>query len=148
MLSTDKKETENILRPLPFFCLFCTIVFTRSNIFFAFKIKFGKTKQIVVTFIATTLKTLLSVTKTNSRLSRHKFYAGNIYYSFLNIFAHTSPVNIQKVRQPKSAHRKTQTPIVAKQSLHSIALPYHQAEVALLPKRVSLMVLKETIVIP
>jgi len=38
------------------------------------------------------------------------------------------------VRQPKSAHRKTPTPIVAKQSLHSIGSLYNQAGAALLPK--------------
>ena len=47
-----------------------------------FWIKFRKTNKIVVTFIATTFKTLLSVAKANGRLSWHKFYAGNIYYFF------------------------------------------------------------------
>ena len=52
------------------------------SLFFAFWIKFGKTKQKVVALVATALKALLSVTKTNVRLSGRKFYAGNIYYLF------------------------------------------------------------------
>ena len=89
---------------------------TGGLFYFIFRIILGKTKKIIVTFIATTLKTLLSVTKTNSRLSGHKFYAGNVYYLFLNILAHISPTNIQKVRQPKLPHRKTQTPSAATQN--------------------------------
>ena len=44
----------------------------------SFWIKFGKTKQIVVALVATTLKALLSVAKTNGRLAGYKFYTGNI----------------------------------------------------------------------
>ena len=89
------------------------IFFIFSNIsFLIFWIKFRKTKQIVVTFIATTLKTLLSVTKTNSRLSGHKFYTGNIYYSFLNIFAHISPINIQKRCATEATHPKKHKPLL------------------------------------
>ena len=94
--------------------------FNIFEFFIVFWIKFRKTNKIVVTFIATTFKTLLSVAKANGRLSWHKFYAGNIVHFFWNILAHISPINIQKVRQPKLPHRKTQTPIVAKQSLNSI----------------------------
>ena len=53
-------------------------------------IKFGKAKQITVTFVATTLKALLSVAKTNGRLSGRKLYTGNIYYTF-SILVHISP---------------------------------------------------------
>ena len=56
--------------------------------FFAFRIKPWETKQIVVAFIATTLKTLLSVSKTNVRLSGRKFCSGNIDNLFWNIFTH------------------------------------------------------------
>ena len=71
--------TENTLHSLSFFCLFCTIFFPHRNIFFfAFWIKFGETKQKVVALVATTLKALLSIAKTNGRFSGHKFYAGNI----------------------------------------------------------------------
>ncbi len=60
------------------------------DFFFVFRIKFGETKQIVVALVATTFKALLSVAKTNGRLSGQKFYAGNIYHSFLNDFYHIS----------------------------------------------------------
>ena len=76
-----------------------------SNIFFfAFWIKFGKTKQIVVALVATTLKAQLSVAKTNIRLSGHKLYAGTIDYPFLNILVHISPYqHIKKVRNRSHA---------------------------------------------
>ena len=48
----------------------------------AFWIKFGETKQKVVALVATTRKALLSVAKTNGRLSRRKLDAGNIDYFF------------------------------------------------------------------
>ena len=54
----------------------------------------GKTKQKIITFIATTFKFLLSVAKTNVRLSGRELYAGNIYYLFGNIIVHTSSVSI------------------------------------------------------
>ena len=71
-------------------------------------LKFGKTKQIVVTFVATTLKTLFSVAKTNVRLSGCQLYAGNIDYFLLNVLAHISPYqHIKKVRPNKGTHRKS-----------------------------------------
>ncbi len=92
-----------------------------SIFFFVFWIKFGKTKQKIVALVATTFEALVSVAKTNCWLSGCEFYAGNIDNLFGNMLAHIyPPVSIQKVRQPKSAHRKTPTPIVAKQSLHNI----------------------------
>ena len=45
-------------------------------------LKFRKTKQKVVALVATTLKALLAVAKTNGRLSGREFYAGNVYYFF------------------------------------------------------------------
>ena len=51
-------------------------------------IKFGETKQIVVALVAATLEALLSVAKTNSRLSGHKLYTGNIDDLFGNFVAH------------------------------------------------------------
>ena len=87
--------TENVKHSLSFFCLFCRIIFTHSNIsFFDFNIKFGKTKQKVIALVATTLKALLSVAKANVRLSRHKLDTGNVYDLFLNILAHISPISI------------------------------------------------------
>ena len=59
--------------------------------FFVFWIKFGEAKQIVVALVATTFKALLSVAKTNGRLSGRKLYAGNIDNLFWNILAHISP---------------------------------------------------------
>ena len=61
-----------------------------------FFIKIGKTKQKVVAFVATAFKALLSVTKTNCRLSRLKFYAGNINYLFGNILVHIYPTSKYK----------------------------------------------------
>ena len=52
----------------------------------------GETKQKVVAFVTTAFKALLSVAKTNGRLSGHKFYAGNIYYLFENILTHRFPL--------------------------------------------------------
>ena len=47
-----------------------------------FGVEISKTKQIVVALVATTLKALLAVAKTNGRLSGREFYAGNVYYFF------------------------------------------------------------------
>ena len=94
------------------------------NIFFAFWSKFGKAKQIVVARIATTLKALLSVAKTNGRLARREFYAGNIDYFFWNTFTHITPYWHIKRCATEATHRKTQTPIVAKQSVRSIGMGY------------------------
>ena len=77
------------------FLLFCSIIFTFSNIFFFnLNIKFGKTKQKVITLVATTLKTLLTVSQANGRSSRRKLNTGNIYDLFLTILVHISPISI------------------------------------------------------
>ena len=70
---------------------FLIVLLLRRIFFFAFWSKFGKAKQIVVALIATTLKALLSVAKTNGRVTRREFYAGNIDYFFWNTLAHISP---------------------------------------------------------
>ena len=62
--------------------------FNIFEFFIVFWIKFRKTNKIVVTFIATTLKALFSVAKTNGRVSRREFYASNIDNLFWNILAH------------------------------------------------------------
>ena len=62
--------------------------------FFDLNIKFGKTKQKVITLVATTLKTLLAVTKTNGRVSRRKLNTGNVHDLFLNVLVHISPISI------------------------------------------------------
>ena len=68
MLPTEKDE--ELLKFLVLFIQTSNINFILSNIFFfVFLIKFRKTKQIVVALIAATLKALLSVAKTNGRLS-------------------------------------------------------------------------------
>ena len=109
MLPIDRKRAETILRSL----LFCTIIKYKlffSNIsFFVFWIKFRKTKQIVVTFVATTLKVLLSVAKTNGRLSGRELYAGNIDYLFWNIVVHIYPLSAYKKGarpKPRTENRK------------------------------------------
>ena len=91
--------------------------FNIFEFFIVFWIKFRKTNKIVVTFIATTFKTLLSVAKANGRLSWHKFYAGNIYYFFLIILAHISPINTQKGAQPKPRTRKSTSPYCCETNL-------------------------------
>ena len=58
----------------------------------------------------------------------------------VNSVLHIRLLSKQKVRQPELPHRKTPTPIVAKQSLHSIGSLYNQAGAAFLPKRVRLIV--------
>ena len=115
-------------------------LFFLSAFFLVFGVEFRKTKQIVVAPVTATFKPLLSVAKTNGRLSGREFYAGNIDNLFRNMLAHIFSYQHKKVRQPKSAHRKTPTPIVAKQSLHSIGSLYNQAGVALLPKRGHLII--------
>jgi len=70
--------------------------FNISELFIVFGIKFRKTNKIVVTFVATTFKALLSVAKANDRLSGRKLCVGNIDYPFLNIFAHISPITYKK----------------------------------------------------
>ncbi len=83
--------------------------FNIPDFFFVYQIKFGETDQIVVALVTTALKVLLSVAKTNGRLSGREFYAGNVYYSFLNILIHIfSYRHIKKVRNrshaPKNAN--------------------------------------------
>ena len=78
---------------------------------FVFGLKFRETKQIVVTFVATTLKTLLSVAKTNGRLAGSKLYSGNVYYPFLTLLFHHIPHQKTKsapteVSAPKNANSK------------------------------------------
>ena len=109
--------TENFLRSLSFL-LFCRIIFTFGNIFFFdLNIKFGKTKQKVITLVATTFKTSLAIPKTSGRFSRRKFNTANVYDLFLNVLIHIFlPTAYKKGAQPKSAHRKTQTPIVVTQT--------------------------------
>ncbi len=73
--------------------------------------KFGKTKQIVVTFVATTFNTLHSVSKTNDRFSGREFYAGNIGNFFWNVLAHISSYQhtksaLTEVSAPKNANSK------------------------------------------
>ena len=75
--------------------------------FFIYWIKFRKTKQVIVTLVATALKALLSVAKTNVRRSRRKFYAGDIDYLFLNILTHISPYQHIKRCATEATHRKT-----------------------------------------
>ena len=87
--------TENALRSLSFFGLFCSIIFTFGSIFsFDLKIKFRKTKQKVITLVATTLKALFPVAKTNGAFSGCMLYAGNIDCPFRNILTHISPICI------------------------------------------------------
>ena len=69
-------------------------------ILFAFWIKFGETKQIIVALVATTFKALFSVAKTNSRLSWRKLYTANIYYFFRNIFTHILTLSAYKKCAP------------------------------------------------
>ena len=110
-----EKRTRNE-SPRPFTRLWNSGVLLGNLSLTAFFIEFRITKQIVVTFVATTLKALQSVPKTNGGVTGRKLYAGNIDFSFWNRFAHISPYQNKKVRQPKSAHRKTQTPIAATQN--------------------------------
>ena len=89
--------------------------FNIFEFFIVFWIKFRKTNKIVVTFIATTFKTLLSVAKANGMLSWHKFYAGNVYYLFLIILAHifshqhikSAPTEVSAPKNANSNCRQT-----------------------------------------
>ena len=99
------------------FAIFIAMInFILNNILFL-GIKFRETKQIVVTFVATALKALLSVSKANRRLSGHKLYTGNIYQLLSNFLTHISPYqHIKKVRNRSYAPEKAQAPIAAKQT--------------------------------
>ena len=108
-----RKMAKNFNNSSPFY----TITITLNNaLFFVLWSKFRITKQIVVTFVATTLKSLLSVSKTNDGFSRRKLYSSNIYYPFWNILAHISPYQHIKRCATEATHRKTQTPIAATQN--------------------------------
>ena len=62
--------------------------FVFGNLFLlVFGIRFGKTKQVIITFVATTIKALLAVAKTSDRLSGCKLYTGYIHHGFW-IFTH------------------------------------------------------------
>ena len=109
MFSINKKWQRKRLRSLPFFCLFCTIIFAHGiAFFFIFWIEFGKAKQKVVALVAATLKALLSVAKTIGRLSGRKLYPRDIYDPFWNVFAHMSSYpHIKKVRNRSYAPKNT-----------------------------------------
>jgi ABC-type transport system involved in cytochrome c biogenesis permease component len=80
--------------------------------FFVISISFGKTKQKVIALVATAIKIMLAVAKTNVRLSGREFYAGNIDNLFWN--NHTQNLLTNKKCANRSQRTKTQTPIVAK----------------------------------
>ena len=79
-------------------------------------IKFGKTMQKVVALIATTFKPLLSVAKTNGRLSGRKLHAANVYHLFGNNLTHTFTSSAYKKCAPwRNAPKKCIPLIVATQ---------------------------------
>ena len=87
--------TENTLHSLSFFDYFVVLsLLAAIFFFFDLNIKLGKTKQKVITLVATTLKILLAVTKANGRVSRRKLNTGNVYDLFLNVLVHISPISI------------------------------------------------------
>ena len=93
------------------------MIFTCSNVFFFdSNIKFGKTKQKVITLVATTLKTLLAVAKANGRFSRRELNAGNVYDLFWNVLVHISPSAYKKGAQPKPRTEKRELQVVAKRT--------------------------------
>ena len=68
------------------------ITFIHSGFFFfVFRIKFGKTKQIVVALVTAALKAPLSVAKANGRIAGCQLYTCHIDFLFLNILIHISP---------------------------------------------------------
>ena len=77
---------------IPIWLLYISMLL--PHFIFALWIKFWSTKQQIITFIATTLKALLSVAKTNGRLARRKLYTCNIHHFFRNILFHISPISI------------------------------------------------------
>ena len=84
--------------------------------FFTLWSKFGETRQKAVALVTTTLKAPLSVAKAGGRPSGRKFYTGNIYYIFLNIFAHIFPRWHIKRCVTEATHRKTQARFVVTQT--------------------------------
>ena len=60
--------------------------------FIDFYIKFGKAKQEVVAFVATTLKPLFSVAETSGRFSGYEFDACNICYCFFECSCSYNPL--------------------------------------------------------
>ena len=90
--------------------------------FFVFWIKFGKTKQKIVAFIATALKSLFSIAKANGSISGHKLCAGNIKYSFLNILAHIFPLSAYKKVRNRSRAPKNVAPC---RDANFFTLPYN-----------------------
>ena len=108
-----RKMAKNFNNSSPFY----TITITLNNaLFFVLWSKFRITKQIVVTFVATTFKALRPISTANGWFPGCKFYTGNIYYSFRNILAHISPCQNIKRCAAEATHRKTQTPIAATQT--------------------------------
>ena len=74
-------------------------------------LKFRKTKQKVVALVATTLKALFSVAKTNGRLSGRKLYTGNIDYLFWNIIVHIYPLSAYKKGAPQKERTEKMLPL-------------------------------------
>ena len=105
------KMTENALHSLSFFC-YLLVLFLLLTIFsfFNLNIKFGKAKQKVITLVATTFKTLLTVSQANGRGFRHKLNTGNIHDLFLNVLVHIFPHQHIKRCATEATHRKTRTP--------------------------------------
>ena len=142
--------TENALNSLSFFFLFCNIIFTHHNIFFiAFSSKNRKTKQIIITFITTTLKTLLSVAKAKGRLSWHKFDTGNVCYLFLNTLPHISPISIKKGAQPKLRTEKCKLRLLSHKLIETEYFSHTQIRGAcIFTKSINLSMLKKGYIIP
>ena len=85
--------------------------------FFVVWIKFGETKQKVVALVATTLKALLSVSKTDGGLSGRDLYAGNIYDLSWNVIVHIYLLSAYKKVRPM----KERTEKVSLHCCHTIS---------------------------
>ena len=88
MLFINRKRTGN----MGFRVLFSFV----NDLLIDFDIVFRKTKQKIITFIATALISLLSVAKTNCGLSRSKLHTRDVNYLFSIIFFHTSSYKNKK----------------------------------------------------
>jgi len=111
--------THTVLLNLPKLSLYFLLC---ESFFFVFFIEFGETKQEEIAFVATTLKALLSVAKTNGRFSGRQLDAGYIRFLFLNVHINVfSHLYIKKCAN-RSQRTKTQIPVVAKQTIYRLGI--------------------------
>ena len=84
---------------------------------------FGKTQQIVITFVTATLKSMFTVSKTSIEIFGKKFNICNIYHTFLNVIFHISTYqHIKSAPTEVKRTEKSELQVVAKRTYTPIGM--------------------------